>query len=161
MPWVRAVTSPFMEDNMKHLKRTLLVSATLGAAILTLAACGSDKKSDTTSKASGKTTVKLWVTPDSKKFYNTVLADFKKENTTVSVNVIETEDAKAQENVKKDPSKSADVFSMPHDQLRQLVDSGVIQEIPDNYATKIKGENTEKDRKSTRLNSSHQKISYA
>src|SRR5574340_1526419 len=110
MPWVRAVTSPFMEDNMKHLKRTLLVSATLGAAILTLAACGSDKKSDTTSKDSGKTTVKLWVTTDSKKFYNTVLTDFKKENPTVSVNVIETEDSKAQENVKKDPSKAADVF---------------------------------------------------
>ena len=143
MPWVRAVTSQFMEDNMKNLKRTLLVSATLGAAILTLAACGSDKKSDTTSKDSGKTTVKLWVTTDSKKFYNTVLTDFKKENPTVSVNVIETEDSKAQENVKKDPSKAADVFSMPHDQLGQLVDSGVIQEIPDNYATKIKGENTE------------------
>lgn len=127
---------------MKTLTKTLLTSAAIGAAVLTLAACGA-KKEDTTAKDSGKTTVKLWVTTDSKKFYTKALEDFKKENPDVSVNVIETEDAKAQENVKKDPSKAADVFSLPHDQLGQLVDSGVIQEIPAKYAETIKKDDAE------------------
>ncbi|MDR1606520.1 MAG: hypothetical protein LBS41_05345 [Streptococcaceae bacterium] len=91
---------------MKTFKKSLLVGATLGAAVLTLAACGA-KKDDTSSKDPGKTTIKLWVTTDSKKFYTKALADFKKENPDVAINVIETEDAKAQENVKKDPSKAA------------------------------------------------------
>lgn len=127
---------------MKTLKKTLFAGATIGAAVLTLAACGS-KKEDTSSKDSGKTTVKLWVTTDSKKFYNKALEDFKKENPDITVNVIETEDAKAQENVKKDPSKAADVFSLPHDQLGQLVDSGVIQEIPAKYADSITKDDAE------------------
>ncbi|MBW1571437.1 extracellular solute-binding protein, partial [Streptococcus sp. SPC0] len=38
---------------------------------------------------------------------------------------------------KKDPSKAADVFSLPHDQLGQLVESGVIQEIPEQYSKEI------------------------
>lgn len=59
------------------------------------------------------------------------------------VNIIESNDSKAQENVKKDPEKAADVFSLPHDQLGQLVESGVIQEIPDNYAKEISEQATE------------------
>ncbi|GFH40150.1 extracellular solute-binding protein [Lactococcus insecticola] len=128
---------------MKTWQKTLIAGATLGAAALTLAACGSSDKKDSSSSSSDKVTVKLWVTTDSKKFYNSALADFKKENPNVTVNVIETEDAKAQENVKKDPSKAADVFSLPHDQLGQLVDSGVIQEIPAKYATAIKKDDSE------------------
>jgi arabinogalactan oligomer/maltooligosaccharide transport system substrate-binding protein len=59
------------------------------------------------------------------------------------VKVVETEDAKAQENVKKDPSSAADVFALPHDQLGQLVDSGVIQEIPEKYVDEIKSDQSE------------------
>jgi arabinogalactan oligomer/maltooligosaccharide transport system substrate-binding protein len=39
--------------------------------------------------------------------------------------------------------KAADVFTMPHDQLGQLVDSGVIQEIPEQYVSKITSEDAE------------------
>jgi arabinogalactan oligomer/maltooligosaccharide transport system substrate-binding protein len=127
---------------MKTFTKTLLTGATIGAAVLTLTACGA-KKEDTSSKSSSKTTVKLWVTTESKTFYNKALEDFKKENPDVTVTIIETEDAKAQENVKKDPSKAADVFSLPHDQLGQLVDSGVILEIPSQYAESITKDDAE------------------
>src|SRR5699024_6409604 len=40
-------------------------------------------------------------------------------------------------------TKAADVFSLPHDQLGQLVESGVIQEIPDDYAKEISEQATE------------------
>lgn len=36
-----------------------------------------------------------------KKFYTKVLEDFKKDNPDINVKVVETEDSKAQENVKK------------------------------------------------------------
>lgn len=126
-----------------NLKKYLLSGVMLGAAALTLAACGSGSDAQKTADSSEKTDVTLWVTTDSKKFYTDVLKDFKKENPDINVKVVETEDAKAQENVKKDPSSAADVFALPHDQLGQLVDSGVIQEIPEKYADEIKSEQSE------------------
>ncbi|SJZ65007.1 arabinogalactan oligomer / maltooligosaccharide transport system substrate-binding protein [Pilibacter termitis] len=126
-----------------NFKRILTGGIVLSTCAVALAGCGSNEKKDDKASSDDKTTVKLWVTTDSKKFYEKALADFNKENPKVKVNVIETEDAKAQENVKKDPSKAADVFSMPHDQLGQLVDSGVIQEIPEQYTEKIKKDDTE------------------
>ncbi|HHV3351994.1 TPA: extracellular solute-binding protein, partial [Streptococcus agalactiae] len=83
--------------------------------------------------AASKTTIKLWVPTDSKASYKAIVKKFEKENKGVTVKMIESNDSKAQENVKKDPSKAADVFSLPHDQLGQLVESGVIQEIPEQY----------------------------
>lgn len=126
-----------------NLKKYLLSGIMLGAAALTLTACGSNSNTKNASESSDKTEVTLWVTTDSKKFYNNILKDFEKENSDIKVKVVETEDAKAQENVKKDPSSAADVFALPHDQLGQLVDSGVIQEIPEKYANEIKNEQSE------------------
>lgn len=125
------------------LKKYLLSGAMLGAAVLTLTACGSGSDEKKAASSSDKTDVTLWVTTDSKKFYTKVLEDFKKDNPDINVKVVETEDSKAQENVKKDPSSAADVFALPHDQLGQLVDSGVIQEIPEKYANEIKEEQSE------------------
>ncbi|MFV0560718.1 MAG: extracellular solute-binding protein [Enterococcus sp.] len=122
-------------------KKYLFSGVMIGAATLTLVGCGSSSDSsssgDSSTGSGDKTEVTLWVTTDSKKFYTDVLKDFEKDNPDISVKVVETEDAKAQENVKKDPSAAADVFALPHDQLGQLVDSGVIQEIPEQYATEI------------------------
>lgn len=126
-----------------NLKKYILSGVMLGTAVLTLAACGSGSDAKKTSGSSDKTDVTLWVTTDSKKFYTKVLKDFEKDNPDINVKVVETEDAKAQENVKKDPSSAADVFALPHDQLGQLVDSGVIQEIPEKYADEIKAEQSE------------------
>ncbi|MDT2735957.1 extracellular solute-binding protein [Enterococcus pseudoavium] len=126
-----------------NLKKYLLSGVMLGAAALTLAACGSGSDDKKASGSSDKTDVTLWITTDSKKFYTKVLEAFEKENPDINVKVVETEDAKAQENVKKDPSSAADVFALPHDQLGQLVDSGVIQEIPEKYADEIKSDQSE------------------
>ncbi|MGL9726990.1 extracellular solute-binding protein [Enterococcus sp. DIV0756] len=126
-----------------NLKKYLLSGVMLGAAAVTLAACGSGSDEKKASGSSDKTDVTLWITTDSKKFYTKVLKDFEKDNPDINVKVVETEDAKAQENVKKDPSSAADVFALPHDQLGQLVDSGVIQEIPEKYADEIKADQSE------------------
>ncbi|MDT2821164.1 extracellular solute-binding protein [Enterococcus devriesei] len=126
-----------------NLKKYLVSGVLLGAAALTLAGCGSEAKNESASDSSDNTEVTLWVTTDSKKFYTNILKDFEKDNPDIKVKVVETEDAKAQENVKKDPSSAADVFALPHDQLGQLVDSGVIQEIPEKYADEIKADQSE------------------
>ena len=126
-----------------NLKKYLVSGVLLGAAALTLAGCGSEAKNESASDSFDNTEVTLWVTTDSKKFYTNILKDFEKDNPDIKVKVVETEDAKAQENVKKDPSSAADVFALPHDQLGQLVDSGVIQEIPEKYADEIKADQSE------------------
>ncbi|MFM2490017.1 extracellular solute-binding protein [Enterococcus avium] len=126
-----------------NLKKYLLSGVMLGATALTLAACGSGSGEKKASGSSDKTDVTLWITTDSKKFYTKVLEDFEKDNPDIHVKVVETENAKAQENVKKDPSSAADVFALPHDQLGQLVDSGVIQEIPEKYVDEIKSAQSE------------------
>ena len=126
-----------------NLKKYLLSGVMLGATALTLAACGSGSGEKKASGSSDKTDVTLWITTDSKKFYTKVLEDFEKDNPDIHVKIVETEDAKAQENVKKDPSSAADVFALPHDQLGQLVDSGVIQEIPEKYVDEIKSDQSE------------------
>jgi len=131
----------------KNWKKKLLGGLSLSVAALTLAACGNNDSADNGGNAednqAAETSLKLWVTTDSKKFYEDGLKEFNDENPNIKVEVIETEDAKAQENVKKDPSAAADVFALPHDQLGQLVDSGVIQEIPEQFATQIKDEQIE------------------
>ncbi|MDR0921842.1 MAG: extracellular solute-binding protein [Lactobacillales bacterium] len=114
-------------------KKFIFTGAMLSIAALTLAGCGSSKDKEGTSTSETKDSaaeLKLWVTnqPGTKKFYEGALADFKKEHPKYKITIVETEDAKAQENVKKDPDAAADVFTLPHDQLGQMVDAGVIYE---------------------------------
>ena len=52
-------------------------------------------------------------------------------------------DSNTQENLTKDASTAADVFSLPHDQLGKLVDAGAIQEIPEKYSKEIAEQDTE------------------
>ena len=113
------------------------------SAALTLAAGLVAVSTTSPAYAASKTTLKLWVPTDSKDSYKDIVKNFEKENKNVKVKVIESNDSKAQENVKKDPSKAADVFSLPHDQLCQLVESGIIQEVPSKYAKEIKSNDTE------------------
>ena len=113
------------------------------SASLTLAAGLVAVSTTSPAYAASKTTLKLWVPTDSKDSYKDIVKNFEKENKNVKVKVIESNDSKAQENVKKDPSKAADVFSLPHDQLGQLVESGIIQEVPSKYAKEIKSNDTE------------------
>ena len=105
-------------------------------------ACSNSSSSESSSSSSSDKTIKLWVPTGAKASYEEIVKKFEDESG-YKVNIIESNDSKAQENVKKDPEKAADVFSLPHDQLGQLVESGVIQEISDDYAKEISEQATE------------------
>lgn len=119
-----------------------LAGAGLTLASSVLVACSNSSSSESSSSSSSDKTIKLWVPTGAKASYEEIVKKFEDESG-YKVNIIESNDSKAQENVKKDPEKAADVFSLPHDQLGQLVESGVIQEIPDNYAKEISEQATE------------------
>ena len=77
-----------------------------------------------------------------KKSYSDTVAQFEKKSG-YKVDMVEMEDPNAQENLTKDASTAADVFSLPHDQLGKLVDAGAIQEIPEQYSKEIAEQDTE------------------
>lgn len=123
-------------------KKLFLAGAGLTLASSVLVTCSNSSSSESSSSSSSDKTIKLWVPTGAKASYEEIVKKFEDESG-YKVNIIESNDSKAQENVKKDPEKAADVFSLPHDQLGQLVESGVIQEIPDNYAKEISEQATE------------------
>lgn len=124
---------------MKKSTKLLVAGAGLTLASSLLVACGSSSSTSTSSSSAaseGSSTIKLWVPTGAKTSYADVVAQFEKDSG-YKVEVIESEDPKAQEKLKKDASTAADVFSLPHDQLGQLVESGLIQEIPADYTKEI------------------------
>ena len=123
-------------------KKLFLAGAGLTLASSVLVAFSNSSSSESSSSSSSDKTIKLWVPTGAKASYEEIVKKFEDESG-YKVNIIESNDSKAQENVKKDPEKAADVFSLPHDQLGQLVESGVIQEIPDDYAKEISEQATE------------------
>lgn len=123
-------------------KKLFLAGAGLTLTSSVLVACSNSSSSESSSSSSSDKTIKLWVPTGAKASYEEIVKKFEDESG-YKVNIIESNDSKAQENVKKDPEKAADVFSLPHDQLGQLVESGVIQEIPDDYAKEISEQATE------------------
>lgn len=84
-----------------------------------LVACGSNSSK---SSSSDSKTLKLWVPTGAKKSYSDTVAQFEKKSG-YKVDMVEMEDPNAQENLTKDASTAADVFSLPHDQLGKLVDA--------------------------------------
>ncbi len=118
---------------MKIWQKLAIGSASLVLASSLLVACSSK---DSSSSTSSSKTIKLWVPTGAKESYAAIVKEFEADSD-YDVKVIESEDPKAQEKIKKDPSTAADVFSLPHDQLGQLVESGTIQEIPEQYTKEI------------------------
>ena len=102
---------------MKKWQKILLGSAGLLVAGSLLVACGS---SSSKSSSSDNKTLKLWVPTGAKKSYSDTVAQFENKSG-YKVNMIEMDDSKAQENLTKDASTAADVFSLPHDQDRKSV----------------------------------------
>ena len=119
--------------------KVLLGSAGLLVAGSLLVACGSNSSK---SSSSDSKTLKLWVPTGAKKSYKDTVAQFEKKSG-YKVDMVEMEDPNAQENLTKDASTAADVFSLPHDQLGKLVDAGAIQEIPEQYSKEIAEQDTE------------------
>ena len=124
---------------MKKWQKVLLGSAGLLVAGSLLVACGSNSSK---SSSSDSKTLKLWVPTGAKKSYSDTVAQFEKKSG-YKVDMVEMEDPNAQENLTKDASTAADVFSLPHDQLGKLVDAGAIQEIPEQYSKEIAEQDTE------------------
>ncbi|MFC3928288.1 extracellular solute-binding protein [Streptococcus caprae] len=130
---------------MKSWKKLATAGLGLTLASTLLVACGGSKSSesaDSSSSAASSSTIKLWVPTGGVDSYKDTVAKFEEESG-YKVEIIDSEDSKAQENVKKDPSVAADVFAMPHDQLGQLVEAGVIQELPEQYASEVAENNTD------------------
>lgn len=119
---------------MKKWKKVIAGGVAL-LSVVTLAACSGNKSSGTT--------LKLWVPTGAKKSYSDTIKAFEKENKGIKIEVKESNDSKAQEVVSKDAAAAADVFSMPHDQLGQLVEAKIIQPIPDKYVKEVKANNVE------------------
>lgn len=136
----------------KNWKKILMSSAVLGISALTLAACGSSKDDasggDTNTSGSGDAAkiegdLKLWVDTDHIKAIQGIVDNFVKENPDVKVEVKAGSSADAKADVSKDPEKAADVFMMPHDQVGQMAEAGLLYPVGTKQAETIKENNTE------------------
>lgn len=125
---------------MKFWKKMCLCSATL-IAVLNLAACGNHQK---TKDNSNSGTITLWVDSNRVQFYETMVNGFEKKYPKIKVRVTMSPDGSAgsMRDVGKDPSKAADVFQVPHDQLGQLADEGYINPLGPSAVKNIKEKDT-------------------
>ena len=127
---------------MKKWQKVLLGSAGLLVAGSLLVACGSNSSK---SSSSDSKTLKLWVPTGAKKSYSDTVAQFEKKSG-YKVDMVEMEDPNAQENLTKDASTAADVFSLPHDQLSKRFLSNtqkkllikILSKLPKVLNTKVK-----------------------
>lgn len=129
---------------MVNWKKTLLSLVGITLASAALGACsssGSDSASQPAKKSETET-IKLWVQTGGIESVKPIVEEFT-QTTGYKVEILDSDHSKAQENVKKDPSAAADVFAMPHDQLGQLVESGIIQELPEDYTKEIAATQTD------------------
>lgn len=121
----------------------------LGASALILGACGGTTDTSDTGSAentSGEVVVegnvKLWVDTDHVEVFKGIVADFEKEFPEVTVEVAAGSSADAKKDVSKDPKAAADVFMMPHDQVGQMAEAGLLY--PNTkYADEVKVNNVE------------------
>ncbi|MCI2256671.1 extracellular solute-binding protein [Domibacillus sp. PGB-M46] len=126
-------------------KKLIFLLTVCLSALMAMAGCSNESSSEQSGQPNDeKVTLKVWVDPDSGEYYKTVVDNFIKENPDkkYEIEVVESDTGKAQEFVKKDPDAAADVFSMPHDQLGQLVESGTVYKNT-KYADEIKKSNIE------------------
>lgn len=110
----------------RNMKKLLALGATVGTAAFLLAACGGGSSESNSSSENENASIKLWVDVAFVDTYKPLVEEFEKEHKDWKVTIKPSESATAQENLKKDPSAAADVFMMPHDQLGQMVDAGII-----------------------------------
>ncbi|AYG00729.1 extracellular solute-binding protein [Lactococcus allomyrinae] len=115
---------------MKSWKKVALGGASV-LAVATLAACGnsaSGSKSTSSKSPAVKGDVTLWVDPANVDSYKTLVNGFEKKYPDVKVKVTQspTGSANAKTDVGKDPSKAADVFKVPNDQLGAMAEAGYI-----------------------------------
>lgn len=118
-----------------------LGSAAVLAAV-SLAACsnGSSNSSSSSDTSTKKANLTLWVDTEQVPYYKQIAKDFTKKNKNIKVRVVQSPNgsANAKTDVGKDPSKAADVFEVPNDQLGQMAEAGYINPLSPSATKNIK-----------------------
>ncbi len=125
---------------MKFWKKLALGSTAVLAA-LSLAACSNgSNNSSSSSNTNKKANLTLWVDTQQVPYYKQIAKDFTKKNKNIKVRVTQSPNgsANAKTDVGKDPSKAADVFEVPNDQLGQMAEAGYINPLSPSATKDIK-----------------------
>lgn len=132
-------------------KKYLTSGLILSASTVLLAACGNGKTDtsepntagdDSTEEVKVEGKVKVWIDTEHIDTFKGIVADFEKEYPDVKVEIAAGSSADAKKDVAKDPKAAADVFMMPHDQLGQMAEAGLIY--PNTkYAEEVKANNVD------------------
>lgn len=118
--------------------KKLALGSVVAISAISLTACSNNSNSNE-SKSSNKQ-LTLWVDTARVSWYKGVVKDFEKEHPNIKVKVTQNPNgsANAKTDVAKDPSKAADVFGVPNDQLGQMADSGYINPLSPSDTKEIK-----------------------
>ncbi len=118
--------------------KKLALGSVVAISAISLTACSNNSNSNE-SKSSNKQ-LTLWVDTARVSWYKGVVKDFEKEHPNIKVKVTQNPNgsANAKTDVAKDPSKAADVFGVPNDQLGQMADSGYINPLSPTDTKEIK-----------------------
>lgn len=125
---------------MKFWKKLALGSTAVLAA-MSLAACSKGSSNSSSSSSSNKSaSLTLWVDTQQVPYYKKIAKDFTKKYKNIKVRVVQSPNgsANAKTDVGKDPSKAADVFEVPNDQLGQMAEAGYINPVSPSAAKDIK-----------------------
>jgi arabinogalactan oligomer/maltooligosaccharide transport system substrate-binding protein len=132
-------------------KRLLIGGSILSLSAIVLAACGNSNEdtaasgNDSAAESSAKVEgdIKLWVDTEHIDALQGQVDKFEEEYPDVKVTVTAGSSADAKADVSKDPEQAADVFMMPHDQVGQMAEAGLIYPIGTAQAETIKETNVE------------------
>ena len=138
----------------KNWKKYLTSGLVLSASTVLLAACaggGGASSAAPDENASGSSAteevkvegkVKVWIDTEHVETFKGIVADFQTEFPDVEVEIAAGSSADAKIEVSKDPKAAADVFMMPHDQVGQMAEAGLLY--PNTkYADEVKANNVD------------------
>lgn len=128
-------------------KRFWLGGLVLGVSAIALAGCGNksddQSASSDTNSSQVKGDIKLWVDTEHIAAIKGQVSKFEKANPDVKVKIKTGSSPDALKDVSKDPEKAADVFMMPHDQIGQMAEAGLLYPIGKKQVATIKKNNVD------------------
>lgn len=128
-------------------KRFWLGGLVLGVSAIALAGCGNksddQSASSDTNSSQVKGDIKLWVDTEHISAIKGQVSKFEKANPDVKVKIKTGSSADALKDVSKDPEKAADVFMMPHDQIGQMAEAGLLYPVGKKQVATIKKNNVD------------------
>lgn len=139
----------FQEEYMmkNSWKRFWLGGLVLGVSAIALAGCGNksddQSASSDTNSSQVKGDIKLWVDTEHIAAIKGQVSKFEKANPDVKVKIKTGSSADALKDVSKDPEKAADVFMMPHDQIGQMAEAGLLYPVGKKQVATIKKNNVD------------------